>query len=105
MSRVGSSAIVIPADVTLSQDGDDVVIKGKHGELSARFIMMLSCRCGRQYHHLDAAAENKVGALAVGYHSVHPSTIWLLVLALVLLASWTLTVLAIVLRCRATSLS
>ena len=34
MSRVGSSAIAIPADVTLSQDGDIVVIKGKHGELS-----------------------------------------------------------------------
>jgi len=35
MSRVGSSAIAIPADVTLSQDGDVVVIKGKNGELSA----------------------------------------------------------------------
>ena len=33
MSRVGNSAITIPADVTLSQDGDVVVIKGKHGEL------------------------------------------------------------------------
>jgi large subunit ribosomal protein L6 len=33
MSRVGSSAIAIPADVTFSQDGDVVVIKGKNGEL------------------------------------------------------------------------
>jgi large subunit ribosomal protein L6 len=35
MSRVGSSAITIPADVTLSHDGGLVVVKGKNGELSA----------------------------------------------------------------------
>ncbi|MEL0326830.1 MAG: 50S ribosomal protein L6, partial [Burkholderiaceae bacterium] len=35
MSRVGSSAITIPSDVTLSQNGDVVVVKGKNGELSA----------------------------------------------------------------------
>ena len=34
MSRVGSSAITIPADVTLSKDGDVIVVKGKNGELS-----------------------------------------------------------------------
>ena len=34
MSRVGSSAITIPADVTLSNDGDMIVVKGKNGELS-----------------------------------------------------------------------
>jgi len=33
MSRVGSSAITIPADVTLSHDGGVVVAKGKNGEL------------------------------------------------------------------------
>ena len=35
MSRVGSSAITIPADVTLSHDGGVLVVKGKNGELSA----------------------------------------------------------------------
>ena len=35
MSRVGSSAITIPADVTLSQQDGMVVVKGKNGELSA----------------------------------------------------------------------
>ena len=35
MSRVGSSAITIPADVTVSQDGGVMVVKGKNGELSA----------------------------------------------------------------------
>ena len=35
MSRVGSSAITIPADVTLSQEGGVLVVKGKKGELSA----------------------------------------------------------------------
>ena len=35
MSRVGSSAITIPADVTLSNDGGMVVVKGKNGELTA----------------------------------------------------------------------
>ena len=35
MSRVGSSAITIPADVTLSQEGGVVVVKGKNGELRA----------------------------------------------------------------------
>ena len=35
MSRVGSSAITIPADVTLSNDGGKIVVKGKNGELSA----------------------------------------------------------------------
>ena len=34
MSRVGSSAITIPADVTLSNDGGVIVVKGKDGELS-----------------------------------------------------------------------
>jgi large subunit ribosomal protein L6 len=35
MSRIGNSAIVIPADVTLSQQDGMVVVKGKNGELSA----------------------------------------------------------------------
>ena len=35
MSRVGSSAITIPTDVTLSQEGRIVVVKGKNGELRA----------------------------------------------------------------------
>ena len=35
MSRIGNSAIVIPADVTLSQQGGMIVAKGKNGELSA----------------------------------------------------------------------
>ena len=35
MSRVGSSAITLPADVTVSQDGGVMVVKGKNGELSA----------------------------------------------------------------------
>jgi large subunit ribosomal protein L6 len=35
MSRVGSSAITIPADVTVLQDGGVMVVKGKNGELSA----------------------------------------------------------------------
>ena len=35
MSRVGSSAITIPADVTLSNDDGVVVVKGKNGELTA----------------------------------------------------------------------
>ncbi len=35
MSRVGSSTITIPADVTLSQEGGIVVVKGKNGELRA----------------------------------------------------------------------
>ena len=35
MSRIGNSAIVIPADVTLSQLDGMVVVKGKNGELSA----------------------------------------------------------------------
>jgi large subunit ribosomal protein L6 len=35
MSRIGNSAIVIPADVTLSQQDGMVVVRGKNGELSA----------------------------------------------------------------------
>ena len=35
MSRVGSSAITIPADVTLSNEGGILVVKGKNGELSS----------------------------------------------------------------------
>ena len=34
MSRVGSIAITIPADVTLSKNGGMIVVKGKNGELS-----------------------------------------------------------------------
>ncbi len=35
MSRVGSNAITIPADVTLSHEDGSVIAKGKNGELSA----------------------------------------------------------------------
>ena len=35
MSRIGNSAIVIPADVTLSHQDGMVVVKGKNGELTA----------------------------------------------------------------------
>ena len=35
MSRIGNSAIVIPADVTVSQRDGMVVVKGKNGELIA----------------------------------------------------------------------
>ena len=35
MSRVGSNAINIPADVTVSHEGGSVIVKGKNGELSA----------------------------------------------------------------------
>ena len=35
MSRIGNSAIVIPADVTVSQRDGMVVVKGKNGELFA----------------------------------------------------------------------
>ena len=35
MSRVGSNAIIIPADVTLSHEDGSVIVKGKNGELSA----------------------------------------------------------------------
>ena len=35
MSRVGSSAINIPADVTLSNEGGTLVVKGTKGELTA----------------------------------------------------------------------
>ena len=35
MSRVGSSEITIPADVTVSHDGGVMVVKGKNGELTA----------------------------------------------------------------------
>ena len=35
MSRVGNSVITIPPNVTLSQQGEQVFVKGKNGELSA----------------------------------------------------------------------
>jgi large subunit ribosomal protein L6 len=35
MSRIGSSVITIPADVTVSHDDGVLVVKGKNGELSA----------------------------------------------------------------------
>ena len=35
MSRVGNSVITIPPNVTLSQQGEQVIVKGKNGELSA----------------------------------------------------------------------
>ena len=35
MSRVGSNAIIIPADVALSHEGGSVIVKGRNGELSA----------------------------------------------------------------------
>ena len=35
MSRVGNIAIAIPSDVTVSQEGGMVIVKGKNGELSA----------------------------------------------------------------------
>ncbi len=36
MSRVGLKPITIPEGVTVTQVGDSVVVKGKHGELSEK---------------------------------------------------------------------
>ncbi|MGM0122982.1 50S ribosomal protein L6 [Enterococcus sp. AZ194] len=37
MSRIGNKIIVIPAGVTITQDGNDVTVKGPKGELSRTF--------------------------------------------------------------------
>lgn len=37
MSRIGNKPVIIPAGVTITQNGDDVTVKGPKGELTRKF--------------------------------------------------------------------
>lgn len=38
MSRIGNKVIVLPAGVTVTQNGEDVTVKGPKGELTRKFV-------------------------------------------------------------------
>jgi len=59
MSRVGSNAITIPADVTLSHDGGSVIVKGKNGELSAPLHSDVSLSIENNVATLKPARETR----------------------------------------------
>lgn len=42
MSRIGKLPITIPAGVTVTQDGNSFVVKGAKGELSAKFLPVVT---------------------------------------------------------------
>lgn len=44
MSRIGKAPITVPGGVTVTVDGDDVVVKGPKGELSRRVPELVSVR-------------------------------------------------------------
>ena len=59
MSRVGSNAITIPADVTLSHEGGSVIVKGKNGELSAPLHSDVSLSIEDNVATLEPARETR----------------------------------------------
>ena len=65
MSRVGSSAITIPADVTLSNDGDLIVVKGKNGELSTSL-----------HSDVELSVADNVATLKPARDTRHAKALW-----------------------------
>ena len=59
MSRVGSNAITIPADVTLSHEGGSVIVRGKNGELSAPLHSDVSLSIENNVATLKPARETR----------------------------------------------
>ena len=59
MSRVGSNAITIPDDVTLSHEGGSVIVKGKNGELSAPLHSDVSLSIEDNVATLEPARETR----------------------------------------------
>ncbi|MEG0251335.1 MAG: 50S ribosomal protein L6 [Christensenellaceae bacterium] len=44
MSRIGKLPIEVPSDVTITQSGDEVIVKGKSGELKAKFSRKITMK-------------------------------------------------------------
>ena len=65
MSRVGSSAITIPADVTLSNDGGVIVVKGKNGELSTSL-----------HSDVELSVADNVATLKPARDTRHAKALW-----------------------------
>ena len=65
MSRVGSSAITIPADVTLSNDGGLIVVKGKNGELSTSL-----------HSDVELSVADNVATLKPARDTRHAKALW-----------------------------
>ena len=65
MSRVGSSAITIPADVTVSRDGQMMVVKGKNGELSASL-----------HNDVELTLADNVATLALARDTRQAKALW-----------------------------
>ena len=69
MSRIGNSAIVIPADVTLSQQDGMVVVKGKNGELSAPLHSEVELSIADNIATLKPKRKTKLALVAMGYNA------------------------------------
>ena len=65
MSRVGSSAITIPADVTLLNDGGVIVVKGKNGELSTSL-----------HSDVELSVADNVATLKPARDTRHAKALW-----------------------------
>ena len=65
MSRIGSSAITIPADVTLSNDGGVIVVKGKNGELSTSL-----------HSDVELSVADNVATLKPARDTRHAKALW-----------------------------
>ncbi len=65
MSRVGSSAITIPPDVTLSNDGGVIVVKGKNGELSTSL-----------HSDVELSVADNVATLKPARDTRHAKALW-----------------------------
>ena len=65
MSRVGSSAITIPTDVTLSNDGGVIVVKGKNGELSTSL-----------HSDVELSVADNVATLKPARDTRHAKALW-----------------------------
>ena len=65
MSRVGSSAITIPPDVTLSNEGGVIVVKGKNGELSTSL-----------HSDVELSVADNVATLKPARDTRHAKALW-----------------------------
>ena len=104
MSRIGNSAIVIPADVTLSQQGGMIVAKGKNGELSAPLHSEVELSIADNIATLMPKRKTKLALVAMGYNACINQQYGCRCWQLALPVNWKSTVLVIARQCKARKL-
>ena len=59
MSRIGLKIIEIPDDVTVNQESNKIIAKGKNGELSVEIHQSIVCKIENNIINFSTGSNNK----------------------------------------------